>query len=281
MKRRLNGSLLISAAIHVAVGTAALHAILTPRYLEHFFRPRPSAAEAPVERLRYLETQPAGGVVAEAPRVAERIRPGPVAATPQLVAPEVIPEGVAAPTAALPTEIPVTGIAGGTGTGDPGGRGAVSVTPAFSDPRIWNTPSGYTPPVKSQAENLEEYLARGIQQHLDSVNAAPRQRDPTDWTKEIGGRKYGMDSQWIHVGKFKLPTLLLGMIPMQAQANPNATDRYRRINEMSAEIQERRAMLADTDNEIRRINARMDRQREAKLREKKAAAAQPGPPGRD
>ena len=279
MKRRLDGSIFVSLAIHLVVVTAVLHAILTPRYLEQFFRPQVTASpEEPTERLRYVELPPAG--IAAAPVAAETFRPGPVAATPPLVAPRVVPEGVTPPPAGPPAELPTTGgVAGGTGTGDPGGRGAVSVTPAYSDPRIWNTPSGYTPPVKSQAENLEEYLARGIQQHLDSANAAPKGRDPQDWTKEIGGRKYGIDPQWIHVGKFKVPTLLLGMLPVQGQANPNAVDRYRRINEMSAEIQERRAQMADTEDEIRRINARMDRAREAKLREKKAAAPTSGPPG--
>lgn len=281
MKRRLNGSLIISAAIHVVVGMAVLHALLTPRYLENFFGTRPRVVEAPTERLRYVETPPALGGVAIAPVAAPRFKPGALPATPALVAPTVVPDRIPPVVAAPPTQLPATGVAGGAGSGDPNGRGAVSVTPAYSDPRIWNTPSGYTPPVKTHAEDLEEYLARGIQQHLDSVDAAPRQRDPRDWTKEIDGRKYGMDGQWIHLGKFKVPSLLLSMIPMQAQANPNATDRYRRINEMSSEIQERRAMLADTDDEIRRINARMDRQREAKLREKKAAPTTSGPPGRD
>lgn len=283
MKRRLNGSLLVSAAIHVVVGTAVLHAILTPRYLEQFFRPRVVQVEEPTERLRYFEVPPATGGIAEAPVRAPVFRAGPVAAAPRLVAPTVVPNDLPPVTAAPATAVPTTvGVTGGTGTGDPGGRGGVSVTPAYSDPRIWNTPSGYTAPVPTQAEKLEEFLARGIQQHLDSVNAAPKQRDPTDWTKEIGGRKYGMDQKWIHVGKFKIPTALLGMVPMQAQANPNAVDRYRRINEMSSEIAERRAMLADTDDEIKRINARMDRQREARKRERPAAppvAAEP--PGRD
>ena len=279
MKRRLNGSLIVSAAIHAAVGTAVLHAILAPRYLEEFFGPRPRVVEAPTERLRYIETPTPAGRVAEASVASPAIRTGAVPLPPRLVAPTIVPETIAPPAPAPVTEVPVTtGVAGGTGTGDPRGRGSVSVTPAYSDPRIWNTPSPYIPPAKSQADSLEQYLARGIREHLDSINGAPKQRDPQDWTKEIGGRKYGMDPQWIHVGKFKLPTVLLGMLPVQAQANPTAVDRYRRINEMSSEIQERRAMMADTDDEIRRINARMDRQREARLREKKPAAP-PGPPG--
>ena len=91
MKRRLDGSILVSLAIHLVVVTAVLHAILTPRYLEQFFRPRTTASsEEPTERLRYIEMPPAG--VAAAPVAAESFQPGPVAATPPLVAPTVVPE---------------------------------------------------------------------------------------------------------------------------------------------------------------------------------------------
>jgi hypothetical protein len=58
-------------------------------------------------------------------------------------------------------------------------------------------------------------------------------------------------------------------------------DRYRRINEMSAEIEERRSLELDSRDEISRINARMDRQRAAKLKAKAAGANPPGDPDRN
>jgi hypothetical protein len=102
------------------------------------------------------------------------------------------------------------------------------------------------------------------------------QRDPRDWTFERGGQRYGMDDRWIHVGKFKLPTALLAAIPLKVQSNPTVTERNRRIGEMSMEIEERRSLELDSRDEIRRINARMDRERAAKLKEKKAAGGGPG-----
>ena len=50
-----------------------------------------------------------------------------------------------------------------------------------------------------------------------------------------------------------------------------------RRQQMSEEIEERRDLELDSRDEIQRINARMDRQRAAKLKEKKAAAG--GNPG--
>ena len=186
-----------------------------------------------------MDTRPAAAV-AEALRTAEPVRAGVVPVTPALVAPKAVPTTIP-PSAEVPTPVaPGTGVAGGTATGDPSGKGSVSITPSYNDPRIWNTPSGYTPPAPTRAAELQEYLARGIREHRDSVAAADTgKRDPRDWTKEIGGRKYGMDDKWIHVAGFKVPTFLLAAIPMKAQANPTVTDRSRRINEMSAEIEER------------------------------------------
>jgi len=276
LKQRQNGPLLVSAAIHVVVGAALLHAIVTPRYFTELLRRTPAPDEQPAERIRYIEAAPRL-VIAEAPRSAGPIRTGVVPASPVLVAPRVVPSTIP-PAAETPAPIaPGTGVVGGTGTGDPRGRGSVSVTPAYTDPRIWNTPSGYTPPAPTRAQELEDYLARGIQQHLDSLGAIPAGRDPRDWTKEIGGRKYGMDDKWIHVAGFKVPSFLLAAIPMKAQSNPTVTDRNRRIGEMSAEIEERRSLELDSRDEIKRINDRMDRQRAAKLKEKKASAS--GTPG--
>jgi hypothetical protein len=277
VKRRLSGPLFISAAIHMAVAVAILHVIVAPRYVTELFRRPPTVVEKPVETIRYVETTPAPAV-AEAPRTTPEIRPGFVPARPALVAPREIPVTVPPPTGVETPVAPGGGVVGGTGTGDPGGKGNVSVTPSFNDPRIWNTPSGYTPPAPTRAEELKEYLARGIQQHLDSAEAAPKERDPRDWTKEIGGRKYGMDDKWIYVAGVKVPSFLVAAIPMQVQANPTVTERNRRINEMSAEIEERRSLEMDSNDEIRRINARMDRQRAARLREqqKKTSGSPPG-----
>jgi hypothetical protein len=274
VKRRPNGPLLVSAAIHVVVGAAILHVIVAPRYFTDIFERRP-AVEEPMERIRYIETPPPppAGAIAQAARTPGPIREGIVPATPPLVAPTSVPTTIPLP-AEIPAPIaPGTGVEGGTGTGDPNGKGSVSVTPSYNDPRIWNTPSGYTPPAPTRAEELEEYLARGIQQHLDSINAAPK-----DWTKEIGGQKIGMDGQWVYLGPVKVPSFLLAALPVKAQANPTVADRNRRINEMSAEIEERRSLELDSRDEIRRINARMDRERARKLKEKKAAGGNPGGP---
>ena len=42
---------------------------------------------------------------------------------------------------------------------------------------------------------------------------ANRGRSPRDWTIERNGQKYGLDSQYIYLGKFKLPSAILAALP--------------------------------------------------------------------
>jgi hypothetical protein len=259
--------LLFSVVVHAVVAFAVLHAIVAPRSYDLFPR-GPRIVRDTVEQIQYV-TVPVVPSAATGPAV--RVvppRPAPAAAPPRLVAPMEIPTGIPVPSG-VPTVVDSgRGVAGATG--DPGKRG-VSMTPDFSDPRIFNAPPAiYSPPVKTQAEVLERQLAGVLKAHRDSVAVAnANRRDPTDWTKEIGGQKYGIDSKWIHLGKFQIPTALLALIPVNVQGNPNTMPRDRRINEMSAEIRERAEVLPEARDEVKRINERMIRERAARL---KAAA---------
>jgi hypothetical protein len=124
---------------------------------------------------------------------------------------------------------------------------------------------------------MEAEVASAIKRHRDSVFVANAgRRDPTDWTKEVAGRKYGVDEQWIHVGLFKIPTALLAMIPTgNMQGNPTLMARDRRINEMRGEIATQVALDLNTRDERKRIQERMDRERAARLRAR--AATEPPP----
>jgi len=277
--RRPNGPLLFSVVVHAVVAFAVLHAIVAPRSYDLFPR-GPRISRDTLEQIQYVTVPAVPPVPSAATGPAVRVVPpraAPAAAPPRLVAPMEIPAGIPVPSG-VPTVVDSgRGVVGGTV--DPGKRG-VSMTPDFTDPRIFNAPPAiYTAPEKTQAEVLERQLAGVLKAHRDSVAVAnANRRDPTDWTKEIGGQKYGIDSKWIHLGKFQIPTALLALIPVHVQGNPNTMPRERRINEMSAEIRERAHVLPEARDEVKRINERMVREREARL---KAAAAANGIPPLD
>ena len=81
--------------------------------------------------------------------------------------------------------------------------------PAFTDGRVWKTPpltdqerieiavrvAQLDPAVRERLANLLAEIPP------DSFAFAVQQ----EWTKEIGGRKWGIDQQWIHLGGIKNP----------------------------------------------------------------------------
>jgi len=261
--RRPDGPLLISVVVHVVVAFAVLHAIVAPR--SYLFPRLPRVTPDSVEQIQYVTVSTvAPPATAPAVQVVPP-RPPASAAPPRLVAPLEIPAGIPVPSGVATVVDSGRGVV--AAAGDPG-KGGVSMTPDFSDPRIFNAPPAmYTPPEKVPAEVLERQLATVLKRHADSVAVVnANRRDPTDWTKEIGGQKYGVDQQWIHLGKFRIPTALLALIPVNVQGNPNTMPRERRTNEMSAEIRERAEVAPEARDEIKRINDRMMRERAARLK---------------
>ena len=260
--RRPDGPLLISVVVHVVVAFAVLHAIVAPR--SYLFPRLARVAPDSVEQIQYVTVST---VAAPATAPVARVvppRPPATAAPPRLVAPLEVPTGIPVPSGVATVVDSGRGVVGAAGDPVKG----VSMTPDFSDPRIFNAPPAmYTPPEKVHAEVLERQLATVLKRHADSVAVVnANRRDPTDWTKEIGGQKYGVDQQWIHLGKFRIPTALLALIPVNVQGNPNTMPRDRRINEMSAEIRERAEVAPEARDEIKRINDRMARERAARLK---------------
>jgi hypothetical protein len=101
---------------------------------------------------------------------------------------------------------------------------------------------------------------------------AHRGRNPRDWTFERGGQKYGVDSQWVYLGKFKLPSAILAALPF----NYGGVDGTRIIQARNAawiqnDIYTHSQGLSEDDFRaaVRRIRERKDRERkEAEARSK-------------
>ncbi|MEP7348283.1 MAG: hypothetical protein ABI877_23660, partial [Gemmatimonadaceae bacterium] len=103
----------------------------------------------------------------------------------------------------------------------------------------------------------------------DSVVAntySPNKYERGDWTVEKNGRKYGIDKQFIRLGKFSIPTPLLALLPFnRVQANPIAAEEGRKQLVMRMDIMEH-AQNAMNEEEFRRAVKAI---RERKEREKR------------
>ena len=186
----------------------------------------------------------------------------PVVAPEPLIAPEVVPTGVPTrPGRATP-------MGPGSGPVIGGGGPLQGIQPGFNDPRLWPTPRPYDEPrpfPMNRADSLEAVLHAFGERFVDSVSrAAPTGRQPGDWTWERNGRKYGMDPQYIRLGKYSIPTALLALLPLNVPANGLEMERARRLSSMRSEIMEqaeRRARDDDFYAAVRALRERKERER--------------------
>ncbi|MHB0964382.1 MAG: hypothetical protein ACYC5V_14375 [Gemmatimonadaceae bacterium] len=260
----------VSVILHVVIGAALLRVLTIPNALNSLFSSW--GQPAPVERIGFLAL-PRSATPSEAPRAGGDNRPDrgrPVTEpAPVITAPATTPDAVpAAPPAAAAQP------SGGAGEVIGGGGPTRGIRPSYNDPRLW-LPSGpvVSAPVQpmTRAESLHTLLADKIRMFNDSVAIAnPPQRAPGDWTfTDKKGRKYGVDQHFIRLGKFSIPTAVLGMLPLNAQANPIQMERQRTMNEMTRQIQEQAARSSRDDA----FKAAVKALRERKDRERREAAA--------
>jgi hypothetical protein len=172
---------------------------------------------------------------------------------------------------------PKTGpIAGGTGPT----RGA---QPTFDDPRIWvpDPPLVYAP--KSSEQRLDSAVVATFRRYNDSVAAnayTPNKFERADWTVDKGGQKWGIDPNYIRLGKVSIPTALLALLPFnRGQGNPIAIERERTMAAMRADIVYH-AQAALNEEEFRKaVRAIRDRkEREKRLQELRGRVIAAPPP---
>lgn len=256
------GALVVTAIIHIVVIAVVMTALRVPvldllrfggeasrREQVTFVTPPPPAPEPPVP-LR----DSSAAAVTDAPPVSE---------PPALVPPVVVP-----------TEI----VRGGgdsvardsaVGRGDPVDPMAGLRRPPL-DPRLVGPVAG-TPrgAVRAPRFSPDSAASSWVAAYWDSVARvqASDSRDPMDWTVRRGEDRYGLDPQFIYFGKFKLPTALLALLPINVQGNPTTYERNRALNAMREDIlyHAMRAENADDFNaSVKRIRERVERERAAK-----------------
>lgn len=286
MKRRVDGSVAISIALHIAFGAFLLWVFSIPYPLRELLeRTRPRVSP---ERISFIsipnrgETTPgrSGG-----DGLPERPDTRPAPARP-LTAPSETPSAVApAATTPVPEEV--------GGSGPLVGRGGPvrGIVPSYSDPRVWTDPNSTVLALpRSVSEQLDSLLVSGTQRVRDSIVLASRQRKPGDWSWTKDGKKYGWDAEGIHLGGVTIPNELLGLGAALAQgglldgvaSNPQVADRARAVRAMTQDINYNapRAMNAEEfRTAVKRIRERKERERreareasEKKAKEQKSAA---------
>ncbi|MDB4875708.1 MAG: hypothetical protein JWM41_2154 [Gemmatimonadetes bacterium] len=267
-KRRANrGSIAFSIAAHVVA--IALIASITFRYpLSAFFAKDKIVAE----KIQYVDVRPRpvqsiGNGAEEKVKPKKALKPAP------LIAPT-----------STPTELPPVappsvsaGAISGTGTGSGGAPVGIAtgVEPAMPDSRIELKPNTLRLPLSTAQKNDSAVKAIYMAWREAEIAAEDsRPRSPKDWTVERNGQKFGLDSQYIYLGKFKVPSAILAALPF----NTGGVDGSRIIAGRNADwirndIYSHSQGLSEDDFRaaVKRIRERKDRERKEAEDEKKAS----------
>jgi hypothetical protein len=255
---KVSTSFLVSLGVHVVVVIAFMQMLI----LNADFSQSPKSQTVPEQRVGFVRLAQPG----------EKPTPGKSGGDGR---PEKSREIHVTPPTSVPTSIPAPSPAvtkpteeGGTGPLVGGGGPVRGVRPSYSDGRLWSPPSPIIPPPKTVAQTIDSLIADAIAPYNDSVAAAAQRRDPTDWTIEKGGYKWGIDRRAIRLGPFSVPTALLAMLPLNIQGNPTTMERDRTYAAMNRDITwhaQQAINDADFMKAVRSIRERKERERAAAL----------------
>jgi len=272
--RRGPGVLAVSLVIHAVFLVLFVRIVIVPFDL---LTPRGKrAAPLVVERIGFLALPRGTQPQREKPRAGgdnlpQRAIPAPAPTPAPSEVPAVIPE--APRQAAAP--------AGGAGPVVGAGGSVQGIRPEFTDPRIWapNAPVIVAP--MSPKQKIDSVISERLREVEDSLNGMPHERAPGDWTFNHGGKKYGIDQKYIHLGDFSLPTALLALLPLNVTGNPSTYESGKRNALMRSEIQDQAARMArdeDFRSAVKALRDRKEKERQDQQQKKKAAEAGPDKP---
>ncbi len=256
-RKRLSKPFLVSFGVHLVVAVALMRMLIVNMELS------PTQRRQTVGEQRVGFVRISGGVKTPVPGKSggdgKPLTPRAI----HVVAPVSVPTTIPAPSGPV-TKATEEGTGPLVGTGGPT-RG---VRPQYSDPRVWEPPGPVVSTPKTVKQTIDSLIADAIAPYNDSIAAAAQRRDPTDWTIEKGGYKWGIDRKAIRLGPVSIPTALLAMLPLNIQGNPTTIQRDRAFASMNADINwhARQAINeADFMKAVRSIRERKERERSAAL----------------
>jgi hypothetical protein len=256
-RKRLSKPFLVSFGVHLVVAVALMRMLIVNMELSPTQR-RQAVGEQHIGFVRI-----SGGVKTPVPGKSggdgKPLTPRAI----HVVAPVSVPTTIPVPSGPV-TKATEEGTGPLVGTGGPT-RG---VRPQYSDPRVWEPPGPVVSAPKTVKQTIDSLIADAIAPYNDSIAAAAQRRDPTDWTIEKGGYKWGIDRKAIRLGPVSIPTALLAMLPLNIQGNPSTMQRDRAYAAMNADINwhaQQAINEADFMKAVRSIRERKERERAAAL----------------
>jgi hypothetical protein len=155
------------------------------------------------------------------------------------------------------------------------------IGPGLAEGRLWVRPLPLPP--KELAERLSQQrhvelvdsaVTAIVQAYLDSIAADPASRKAAlpDWTTNVAGTKFGLDSSNIYIAGLKIPAAVLALLPIPG-GNIDQNRAYNHLMGMRADLQyaaQRSQNLQDFKDMIRDMRLRKEREEEFKRNQRTA-----------
>ncbi|MES2303903.1 MAG: hypothetical protein V4558_00245 [Gemmatimonadota bacterium] len=148
------------------------------------------------------------------------------------------------------------------------------IGPKYAEGRVWVRPLPETPKQiasaltgKTPAQLADSAVAVMVQDYLEAMakEEAGQKNAPPSWTTKVAGQLVGLDAKWIYLGPLKIPTMLLGLLPINLQGNPTQADFNRKLSVMRQDLFDaaRRAdNLAEFKKAVKELRQEKQRQKE-------------------
>jgi hypothetical protein len=119
---------------------------------------------------------------------------------------------------------------------------------------------------KGHVELVDSAVTAIVQGYLDSIASDPTARTPAlpSWTKEIAGKKFGVDSKNIYIAGLKIPAAVLALLPFPG-GNVDQNRAYNHLMDLRADMQfaaQRADNLEEFKIMIRDMRLRKERERD-------------------
>lgn len=180
---------------------------------------------------------------------------------------------VAAPVAAASDTLP----AGGGGEGGRGdtlaglAAGTGTLRPSLADSVLWVRPLPVTPSelrevlADSDAAKVDSAVTVILQAYLDSLAREPEARGMKlpSWVAKVGGKKFGVDQNYVYIAGIKIPAVVLALLPLP-QGNIDQARAYNHLMDMRADLEraaQRAATMDEFKEQIREIRERKEQER--------------------
>jgi hypothetical protein len=146
------------------------------------------------------------------------------------------------------------------------------IGPGLAEGRLWVRPLPLPPKElasrlsKGHTELVDSAVTAIVQAYLDSIANDPTARAQAmpSWTKEIAGKKFGIDSKNIYIAGLKIPAAVLALLPIPA-GNVDQNRAYNHLMDLRADLQyaaQRAENLDEFKAMIRDMRLRKERERE-------------------